>query len=101
MSDTQGGDTGVKAEDVVPQLINLKVKDDADSEVYFKIKTTARLDKLMKAYANQQGRTPDSVRFFTPDGTRVLPDSTAMSLELEEGDCIDVHTYQTGGCELS
>jgi hypothetical protein len=32
--------------------------------------------KLMDAYCNRQGVSPDSLRFYTPDGDRIMPEKT-------------------------
>ena len=43
--------------------------------MFFKIKRTTQLRKLMDAYCERQGKQPGSVRFLY-DGTRVLPQDT-------------------------
>jgi small ubiquitin-related modifier len=43
--------------------------------VYFKIKRSTPLRKLMDAYCQRQAKSQDSIRFLY-DGQRVLPDST-------------------------
>lgn len=45
------------------------------NEVYFKIKRSTPLRKLMDAYCQRQSKSADSIRFLY-DGQRVLPDST-------------------------
>jgi hypothetical protein len=79
------------------KFINIKVKDDDGAETTFKLKKTTPLKKLMDAYAQQQGKAPDSLRFFTSEGTRILPTHTPDSLELEDGDLLDAHIQQLGG----
>ena len=52
---------------------HLKVKvTDNNNEVFFKIKRTTQLKKLMDAFCERQGKAPNSVRFLF-DGTRVQP----------------------------
>lgn len=45
------------------------------NEVFFKIKRSTQLRKLMDAYCERQGKQPGSVRFLY-DGTRVMPGDT-------------------------
>jgi hypothetical protein len=94
----QGGDGGEASEpDPVQKHINIRVKDDAGQETTFKLKKTTPLRKLMDAYAQQQGKAPDTLRFYTSEGGRVQAVDTPDSLELEDGDLIDVHIEQQGG----
>jgi small ubiquitin-related modifier len=51
--------------------LNIKVTDN-NNEVFFKIKRTTALKKLMDAFCDRQGKNPSSVRFLF-DGTRVQP----------------------------
>ena len=50
--------------------LNIKVTDN-NNEVFFKIKRTTALKKLMDAFCERQGKAPSSVRFLF-DGSRVL-----------------------------
>ena len=47
----------------------------AQNEVFFKIKSSTPLRKLMDAYTRRNQMAPDSVRFLF-DGTRLQPDKT-------------------------
>ncbi|CAO3571239.1 unnamed protein product [Mortierella alpina] len=69
--------------------INLKVVGQDQSEVFFKIKRSTQLKKLMDAYCERQGKTAASVRFLY-DGERIQPTNTPNELEMEDGDSIDV-----------
>ena len=51
--------------------LNIKVTDN-NNEVFFKIKRTTQLKKLMDAFCDRQGKSFTSVRFLF-DGTRVNP----------------------------
>ena len=51
--------------------LNIKVTDN-NNEVFFKIKRTTQLKKLMDAFCERQGKSFTSVRFLF-DGTRVNP----------------------------
>merc|ERR1739845_94294 len=68
--------------------ISLKVVDQEGNEVYFKIKRSTPLRKLMDAYCQRQAKTSDSIRFLY-DGARVMPDSTPEEMEMEDNDIID------------
>ncbi|CZT44356.1 uncharacterized protein RSE6_04513 [Rhynchosporium secalis] len=77
--------------------MTVRVKDTTGREVEFKCKRTTVLKKLMDAFCQQQGRAPDTLRFFTPDGKRVNATDTPASLDLEDGELLDVHEQQHGG----
>ena len=69
MSD-QGSPGLSKPEDAQPaEHLNIKVTDN-HNEVFFKIKRTTALKKLMDAFCERQGKPPSSVRFLF-DGSRV------------------------------
>src|SRR2546423_14224681 len=76
--------------------INIKVVGSDHNEVFFKIKRTTPLQKLMNAYCERQGKNIQSLRFIY-DGDRVNPQDTPLALEIEEGDTIDVMVEQLGG----
>lgn len=62
--------------------LNIKVTDN-NNEVFFKIKRSTKLEKLMNAFCERQGKSIQSVRFLfegqrvqptdTPDTVRILP----------------------------
>ena len=54
--------------------LNIKVTDN-NSEVFFKIKRTTQLKKLMDAFCERQGKSFQSCRFLF-DGQRVIPTHT-------------------------
>jgi hypothetical protein len=54
--------------------LNIKVTD-SNNEVFFKIKRSTQLKKLMDAFCERQGRQMSAVRFLF-DGTRVRPEDT-------------------------
>ncbi|KAF2273569.1 ubiquitin-like protein [Westerdykella ornata] len=76
--------------------LNIKVTDN-NNEVFFKIKRTTQLKKLMDAFCERQGKSIQSVRFLF-DGTRVQPQDNPESLGMEDGDTLEVHQEQIGGC---
>lgn len=54
--------------------LNIKVTDN-NNEVFFKIKRSTPLKKLMDAFCDRQGKQMSTVRFLF-DGARVRPDDT-------------------------
>eukprot|EP00484_Ammonia_sp_Unknown_P022124 CAMPEP_0197039360 /NCGR_PEP_ID=MMETSP1384-20130603/16155_1 /TAXON_ID=29189 /ORGANISM="Ammonia sp." /LENGTH=105 /DNA_ID=CAMNT_0042469945 /DNA_START=232 /DNA_END=549 /DNA_ORIENTATION=+ len=77
--------------------LNLKVKAQDGTEVYFKVKKTTKLKKLMDAYCARVGKEAGSIRFLF-DGDRIAPDSTPNDLGMEDEDEIDAMVEQHGGC---
>lgn len=75
--------------------INLKVSD-GSSEIFFKIKKTTPLRRLMEAFAKRQGKEMDSLRFLY-DGLRIQADQTPEDLDMEDNDLIEAHREQIGG----
>ncbi|KAL7742014.1 hypothetical protein ACLKA6_018268 [Drosophila palustris] len=64
--------------------------------VQFKIKKHTPLRKLMNAYCDRAGLSMQVVRFRF-DGQPINENDTPTSLEMEEGDTIEVYQQQTGG----
>ncbi|KAI0873491.1 ubiquitin family protein [Hypoxylon argillaceum] len=75
--------------------LNIKVTDN-NNEVFFKIKRSTKLEKLMTAFCERQGKNVDSVRFLF-EGQRVQKTDTPDSLEMTDGDTLEVHQEQVGG----
>ena len=94
MSDALAG--APTAEEQKDNHINIKVKAQDGTEIFFKIKRSTQLKKLMDAYCQRQGLATNQCRFIF-DGERVKDDSTPEALEMENGDEIDVMVEQTGG----
>ncbi|XP_076917363.1 small ubiquitin-related modifier 1-like [Bidens hawaiensis] len=76
--------------------INLKVKGQDGNEVFFRIKRSTQLKKLMNAYCDRQSVELNSIAFLF-DGRRLRGEQTPDELEMEEGDEIDAMLHQTGG----
>ena len=80
----ENGTPGVheKPEGGASEHLNIKVTDN-NNEVFFKIKRTTALKKLMDAFCERQGKAPSSVRFLF-DGSRVQatdsPDTVSNAL---------------------
>lgn len=60
--------------------LNIKVTDN-NNEVFFKIKRSTKLEKLMTAFCERQGKTLASVRFLF-EGQRVQPGDTPDTVSL-------------------
>ncbi|KAI8927102.1 putative ubiquitin-like protein [Entophlyctis helioformis] len=88
---------GAEGEDVKDKHINVKVAAPDGSEVFFKIKRSTPLAKLMNAYCERQGKQRDMVRFMF-EGQRVPDEATPDTLDMEDGDSIDAMIEQVGGC---
>lgn len=98
--DQNNGQEGTKPKPEQPgpalsEHLNIKVTD-GNNEVFFKIKKSTKLEKLMKAFAERQGKDPRAIRFLF-DGQNINGDSTPDSLEMQDGDTIEVHQEQIGG----
>ena len=61
-----------------PEHLNIKVTDN-NNEVFFKIKRTTQLKKLMDAFCERQGKSIQSCRFLF-DGQRVNPPDTPLDV---------------------
>lgn len=90
------GGNGGDAPAPPPEHLNIKVTDN-NNEVFFKIKRNTKLEKLMSAFCERQGKTMTSVRFLF-EGQRVQPSDTPDTLEMQDGDTLEVHQEQVGGC---
>lgn len=93
-----GGSTG-QEEDKKPgdaNHINLKVKGQDGNEVFFRIKRSTQLKKLMNAYCDRQSVDFNAIAFLF-DGRRLRGEQTPDELEMEDGDEIDAMLHQTGG----
>ncbi|PWY89797.1 ubiquitin-like modifier [Aspergillus heteromorphus CBS 117.55] len=90
-------DSGAPAGDAPAAVEHLNIKvTDNNNEVFFKIKRTTQLKKLMDAFCDRQGKQASTVRFLF-DGTRVRPEDTPDTLEMADGDTLEVHQEQIGG----
>jgi len=76
--------------------LNIKVTDN-NNEVFFKIKRSTKLEKLMNAFCERQGKQMSTVRFLF-DGQRVRPEDSPDTLDMADGDTLEVHQEQIGGC---
>ncbi len=75
--------------------INLKVVTQDGNEIFFKMKKTTPMSRLIDAYCQRQGVNLNAVRFIF-DGSRINSSQTPEDLEMEDGDVIDVMMEQAG-----
>ncbi|KXH25118.1 ubiquitin family protein [Colletotrichum simmondsii] len=93
----ENGSPSAGGQDVPPAVEHLNIKvTDNNNEVFFKIKRSTKLDKLMTAFCERQGKAMNSVRFLF-EGQRVQPTDTPDTLEMADGDTLEVHQEQVGG----
>uniref|UniRef100_A0A8D8ZK54 Small ubiquitin-related modifier n=1 Tax=Cacopsylla melanoneura TaxID=428564 RepID=A0A8D8ZK54_9HEMI len=78
--------------------INLKVLGQDNNVVQFKIKKGTPLRKLMNAYCERCNLSMSTVRFRF-DGQAINEQDTPSTLEMEEGDTIEIYQQQTGGSQ--
>lgn len=95
MSDREQSPTGENEAAVVAEHLNVKVTNGND-EVFFKIKRTTRLERLMKAFCERSGKSFEASR-FTFDGEKVQPGQTPNDLDMDDGDALEVFQQQIGG----
>lgn len=93
MADHENG--AVPEQQEQSEHLNIKVTDN-NNEVFFKIKRTTKLEKLMNAFCERQGKAPQSVRFLF-EGQRVQKNDTPDQLDMQDGDTLEVHQEQIGG----
>lgn len=96
MSDREQSPNGAQQEGPAGgEHLNIKVTD-SNNEVFFKIKRTTKLEKLMRAFCDRQGKDSNTVRFLF-DGVKVAKDDTPEGLDMSDGDTLEVHQEQIGG----
>lgn len=78
------------------QPIHVRVNGQDGSEIFFKLKRSVKLIKLMTAYCNQRSIQMSSTAFLF-DGGRLHPEETPYEVGMEDGDEIDAVIHQTGG----
>ena len=84
------------AETTETEYIKLKVVGQDSNEIHFRVKMSTQMGKLKKSYSERVGAPIASLRFLF-DGKRINDDETPKSLEMEQGDVIEVYQEQTGG----
>lgn len=91
------GDSAEHKPKVEGKVINLVVKDQSGGEVFFKVKTHIKLQKVIDAYCQKKSVATSSVKFLY-DGTRIQPTDTPEDLGMEDNDSIDCMIEMIGGC---
>ena len=76
--------------------ITIRLKDQVGEETMFTIRTTTKMGKVFKAYAQRKGVGEGALRFLDPMANRVSEEDTPASLELEDEDIIDAILAQVG-----
>lgn len=97
--DEKGGVDGMDVVQAVApgeEKINLCVTSQDGSCVYFTLKVSTPLSKLMSSYCERQSLNPANIRFLY-DGVRLRGDSTPKSLDMVNDDMIDACIAQLGG----
>jgi len=82
------------------QPMKISVVSQDGQVIEFKIKKTTPFRKLMSAYCDRTKLAQNTVR-FTFDGSRINDGDTPKSMDMEDGDTIEVFTQQTGGSVAS
>ena len=78
------------------EQLNLKVLGQDGQVVQFKTKTNMPLRKLMNAYCDRNRLVLSTIRFMF-DGNRIDETDTPKTMDMEDGDTIEVFTQQSGG----
>ena len=81
---------GDEAKDEKPDTINLKVVAQDGNEMFFKLRRSTRMQKLMAAYCERQGVDRQTVRFLF-DGERLRGTQTPDDVDMEDGDAIEAY----------
>ena len=76
-------------------MLTILLKDQMGEETMFKIKRSTSFSKIMTCYALRKGVEATSPKFLF-DGEKNLPDDTGATLELEDGDKVDVMSNVCG-----
>ena len=77
------------------KYIKIRVVGEDDSEIFFNVKKTTPLGKLLRGYSECKGVAVVKLRFLF-DGRRLNGDETAEDLGFTENDQIEVFSEQGG-----
>ena len=75
---------------IAKRVITIKVKDKED-EVNYRINTDTKMANVFSSFASKRGVDESSLRFLL-DGEIISPTDTPLTLDLNDGDQIDVKT---------
>lgn len=94
MEKTEGESAAAPAAD--SETITLRVKDQSQEEMFFKVKKSTKMSKIIEAYASRKGIATNAFRFMF-DGQRIQGEVTPKMLEMEDDDQIDAFLETVGG----
>ena len=79
-----------------PDKLSLRVRDNAQNELHFVVKKNTRLVRLIDAWCQRHGISRIGKRFLV-NGSVIHDEDTPESLDMEDGDVIEVFEEQVGG----
>ena len=85
--------TGASSAD--DNLVTFIIRNQAEEDTYFRIKRSTRMEKVFETYARRVGIDLNKLCFIL-DGERYQGDATPRTLELEDGEVINVWLEQRG-----
>ena len=91
------GDTG-KPTSATTDRLTIRVRDNGQNELHFTVKKSTRLVKLIDAWCERHGISRIGKRFLV-DGSVIHDEDTPESLEMEDGDMVEVFEEQVGGAD--
>ncbi|KCV71472.1 hypothetical protein H696_02418 [Fonticula alba] len=77
-------------------VVSIKVMNQDQSAITFKLKRTMPLRKVIDAYCERMGIQKSGFRFCF-DGERIHEDQTPEELDMQDDDIIEVMLMQVGG----
>ncbi|CAL5991500.1 Sentrin [Hexamita inflata] len=78
------------------EKITIKVSDDHDNGMQFRVKPTTQLKKIFDHFAAKQSVSRTDLRFYH-NGVKLQDTDTPKDVNLQEGDTIEVLRQQIGG----
>ncbi|PIC13693.1 hypothetical protein B9Z55_027559 [Caenorhabditis nigoni] len=94
MADNNGAAFATSGGDIAKYMKVIVIGQDGN-EIHFRAKLGTSMGKLKKAYADRTKVSAESLRFLF-DGSRIEDEDTLESLEMEDGDIINVYQHKTG-----
>ena len=85
----------VRAGHAGDHMTTIRVCDHSGEVIWYKINRSTIFEKIMIAYALRKGVEAKSLAFLL-DGEKIRPDDTCATLQLEDGDRVDVSLEQHG-----
>lgn len=85
MADESNVDVKPKLEQDDDGTLSIKVRDQSNGEVVFKVKRTTKFKRVLDAFCSKKSWNAEQVRFIF-DGQRVMEEHTPDDLGLENGD---------------